>query len=129
MSVLKIYEILDHFVNTLTANDKYSLHNSETFPQPIQMQLYNQWTIFSEIFPPFLKPISIFKHFEKRKMTLIGYVLSKIETAKNVVRQMSKKLSFRTPFNSQYVKGSQTLVKSASQKFCQISLSLWRKLT
>ena len=37
MSVLVIREILGLFVNTLTANDKYSLHNMESFPQGIQM--------------------------------------------------------------------------------------------
>ena len=38
MSLLVICEILGHFVNTLTANDKYSFPNSENMPQPIQMQ-------------------------------------------------------------------------------------------
>ena len=37
MSVLVICEILGLFVNTLTANDKYSLPNMESFSQGIQM--------------------------------------------------------------------------------------------
>ena len=118
MSVLKICESLDHFVNTVTAHDKYFLSNSEDMLQPLQMQLSNKWKIFSEIFLLLLKSISIFKHFEKQKMTLIGYIFSKRQTVKNVVRQMSKKPPFRTPFSSQHVNGTQTLVKSASQHFC-----------
>ena len=37
---------------------------------------------------------------------------------------MSKKPCFRTPFNSQHTKGSQTLPKSAQQHFYQILSSL-----
>ena len=43
----------------------------------------------------------------------MAYVFPNFRTAKDVVMQMSKKLRFRTPFDSQHVKGSQTLVKSA----------------
>ena len=39
MSLLVICEILLNFVNTFTAHDKYSFPNSETLPQPIQLQL------------------------------------------------------------------------------------------
>ena len=38
MSLLVICEVLRLFVNTLSADDKYSLCNSEKLPQPIQMQ-------------------------------------------------------------------------------------------
>ena len=46
-------------------------------------------------------------------MTLIAYAFPKLETAKDVVTQMSKKSRFRTPCDSQHVNSSQTLVKSA----------------
>ena len=49
----------------------------------------------------------------KTKMTLIAYVFPKLQTANNLFRPLSKKCSFRTTFDSQHVKGSQTLVKSA----------------
>ena len=107
-----ICEILGHFVNTLTADDKFSLPNIDNLPQPIQMQFSKKRIIFSQFFRPFLKSILIFEHFEK-KMTLVAYVFPKIQTAKDVVRQMSKMTCFRTPLESQIVKGSQTLVKSA----------------
>ena len=37
MSLFVKSEILGLFVNTLTADDKYSLHNSKNLTQPIQM--------------------------------------------------------------------------------------------
>ena len=35
-------------------------------------------------------------------MTLIAYIFSKLQTAKDVVRQMSKKPCSKTPFGSQH---------------------------
>ena len=46
-----------------------------------------------------------FQHVQK-KMTLVFYVFPKLETAKNVVGKISKKTRFKTPFDSQHVKGS-----------------------
>ena len=37
----------------------------------------------------------------------------KLQTVKDMVRALSKKHRFRTPFDSQHVKGSQTLLKSS----------------
>ena len=62
-----------------------------------------------------------FQHVQK-KMTLVFYVFPKLETAKNVVRKISKKTRFKTPFDSQHVKGSQTLFKSATKHFYHIFL-------
>ena len=128
MSLLVICEIMGHSVNTLTANDKYSLLNSENLQQPIQMQLSKERISFSEFFFPFLKFIYFFEHFEKKTMTLITYVFQKIRTAKDAVRQMSKKPRFRTLSDSQHVKWSQTLVISVRQHFYHICSSLWAKL-
>ena len=52
--------------------------------------------------------------FEK-KMTLIAFVFRKLQTAKDVVREMPKKSSFRRPFDKQHGKRSQTLLKSEVQ--------------
>ena len=46
-------------------------------------------------------------------MTLIAYVFPKLWTAEGVVRKTPKKPRFRTPFDSQHTKWSQTLLKSA----------------
>ena len=54
------------------------------FLQPIQMQLSLKQKPFAQFFAGFLKCISNFEHLEKN-MTLIGYVISKLESAKDVV--------------------------------------------
>ena len=46
MFLLVICEILGVCVNTFTADDKYSLRNSENLPQPIQRQLSNKDKLF-----------------------------------------------------------------------------------
>ena len=37
MSVLVIHDIFGHFVNTLTADDKYYFRNRKNLPKPIQL--------------------------------------------------------------------------------------------
>ena len=46
MSLLVICETLGHFVITLTANGKYSLHYRKNLPQVLQMQLSKKQTFF-----------------------------------------------------------------------------------
>ena len=67
---------------------------------------------FSHFNIPFLETKSNFKHFEQ-KMIVIATLFRKLQTVKDLDRQLSKKHTFRAPFDSQHVKGSQTLVKSA----------------
>ena len=52
-------------VNTMTAEEKYSLLNSEKLPQPSQMQLYKKQKVFPQCVFAFLKPKPNFKHFLK----------------------------------------------------------------
>ena len=59
-------------------------------------------------------------------MNVIALVFPKLQAAKDVVRQMSKKPRFRRPLESQHVKVSQTLVKSARHHFNLIFLTLWQ---
>ena len=73
------------FVNTLTADDKYSLLNRDNLMQPIQMHLSQKQKSFSELFCKFFKSRSNFEHFLK-KMTLIAYVALKLRSPKDVVR-------------------------------------------
>ena len=56
----------------------------------------------------------------KKNMTLRSYIFQILKTAKDMVRRMSKNARFRKPFNSQHVKGSQTLPKSTQQDFYHI---------
>ena len=44
-------------------------------------------------------------------MIVIYTLFRKLETVKDLVRPFSKKHRFRTPFDSQHGKGSQTLAK------------------
>ena len=53
-------------------------------------------------------------------MTLIAYLFSKLQTAKHVVRQMSKKSRFSSLFNKQHATRSQTLLKSEDQHLSHI---------
>ena len=72
--------------------------------------------------------ISNFQHFEKT-MDLIVYVIEKIQTAKNVVWQMSKKPRFRKHFDSQHAKVTQALLKSGGQYFDHLFQWLWGKFS
>ena len=66
MSLIVIWKILGVFLDTLTVDDKYSLHNSEILPQPNQTQLSQKQISFSEFFAPFLKFALVFEHFQKK---------------------------------------------------------------
>ena len=66
MSPLLIGEILEVFVNTLTADDKCPLQDCENLPLPIQMQLSEKRKTFSHFFVLFPESTSNFKRFEKK---------------------------------------------------------------
>ena len=63
-----------------------------------------------------------------KKKIVIAQVFPKLQTVKNMVRPFSKKRAFRTSFDSQHVKGSQTLLKSAWDYFYHIFPSLSREM-
>ena len=52
------------FVNTLTADDKYSLPNIDNLRRPIQMQLSQKIKTLCEFGAAFLKSILNFEHFQ-----------------------------------------------------------------
>ena len=54
------------FVNTLSADDKYSFLNRDNLTQPIQMQLSQKQKTFSGFFCAFLKSSLNFEHFQKK---------------------------------------------------------------
>ena len=47
----------------------------------------------------------------KKKIVVIATLLRNLQAVKDLVRLLFKKHSFRTPFESTHVRGSQTLVK------------------
>ena len=84
-SVLETWKFFTRFLNTLTADDKYSLISRENWMQTIQVHLSEKVKIFSEFFAAFFKSALNFEHFQK-KMTLIAYVFPKLPTTKDVLR-------------------------------------------
>ena len=54
------------FVNTLTADDKYSLLNRDKLPQPIRTPLSPKDRVFSEFFLAFSESTLNFEHFQKK---------------------------------------------------------------
>ena len=112
----------------MTADDKYSVRNSENLREPIQIQLYKTLKTFSQHFAQIVQSTSNFEHFEK-KMFLLAYLFSKLPTVKGTVTQMFKYHRVIAPSYGQRVKRSKTLVKCPWQYFYQNCLLLWSKLT
>ena len=54
------------FVNTLTADDKYSPLNRDNLTQPIRTKLSQKQQAFSEFFLAFSKSTLNLEHFEKK---------------------------------------------------------------
>ena len=65
-------------------------------------------------------------HIFKKKMTLIPDLFPKLRTRENVVRYMSKKSSFKGPFDKQHGKLVQTLLRSGTQHCYHIYWSFGR---
>ena len=76
-----------------------------------------------------MKSKSNFKQFEKKEdymymysiciICIIAYVFPKLQNVKDLVRPLSKKQCLRTSLESQHVKASETIVKSAWEHFYQ----------
>ena len=54
------------FVNTLTADDKYSLLNRDNLTQSIWTELSKKQTAFSQLLLAFSKSTLNFEHFQKK---------------------------------------------------------------
>ena len=78
-------KILRLFINTLTADDKYSPLNRENSTQQIQMHLSQKQGTLFEFFSAFFTFTLNFETFQKR-MTLKIYVFPKLRAPKKVVR-------------------------------------------
>ena len=127
-SLLVICKILGLFLNTLSADDKYSFLNRDNLRQSIEMQLSKKQKTFFQFFYTILKSRMKFEHFEK-KMTLIAGFFWKLQTARNVVRRMSKRSRFRISLHKKHGKWSQKQMKSEVQDLFQIYWSLFSVLS
>ena len=83
--LLDTWRFFRPFVNTLTADDRYSLISKNKWMQTIQMHLSQKPKIFSKLFCAFFEFVLNFEHFQK-KTTLIAYVFPKLPTTKDVLR-------------------------------------------
>ena len=83
---LVICKILRVFVNTLTADDKYSILNRDNLLQDVQMQLSQKRKTFSPSFFLHFRNLDSISNIFEKKMTLIADVFLNLRTAKNVVR-------------------------------------------
>ena len=84
-SLLDSWKFFRPFLNTLTANDTYSLISKDKWMQTIQMHLSEEPKFFSQFFSAFFESALNFEHFQKN-MTLIAYVFPKLPTTKDVLR-------------------------------------------
>ena len=84
-SILETWKFFSRFLNTLTADDKYSLISRDNWMQTIQMHLSQKQKIFSEFFSAFFESALNSERFEKN-MTLIAYVFPKLPKTKDVLR-------------------------------------------
>ena len=84
-SLLYKWKFFRPFLNTFSANLKYSLNSKDKWMQTIQMLLSQKQNIFPQFFSSFFESALNFEDFQK-KMTLIAYVFPKLPTTKYVLR-------------------------------------------
>ena len=65
-SLLDTWKFFRPFLNTFTANDKYSLNSKDKLMKTIQMLLSQKQNFFSQIFSLFFESALNFKHFQKK---------------------------------------------------------------
>ena len=84
-SLLDTWKFFRPFLNTLTADQKYSFISRGKWMQAIQMHLSQKQSIFSQFCCAFFESALNLEDFQK-KMSLIAYVFPKLPTTKNVLR-------------------------------------------
>ena len=72
-SLLGTWKFFRPFLNTFTANDKYSLNSKENWMQTIQMLLTKKRNIFFELFSAFFESALNFELFQKRWPSYVMY--------------------------------------------------------
>ena len=87
--------------------------------QEIQMLLSEKQKGSSELVCAFFKSTSNFEHFQK-KIILIACIFPKLQTPKDVVRQMPKKSHFRGSFDRQRGKRAKVPFRSQHQHLYHI---------
>lgn len=104
-----------------------SRHNRENWHQPMQIQLSEKRNFFFQFFPAFLKSTWNSEHFENKDGPH-SFQISEINDSERCGYIISKRPCFRTLFDRQRLKVSQTLLKLAREQFFHIFSLLWEKL-
>ena len=124
-STLVVCKILRLFVNTLTADDKYSLLDRGNLTQPVQTLLSQKENTFSEFFSSFLKSTLNFERFIK-KDDPHSRCISEITISEKGDLINVWKIQFRIPFHKQHGKRAPTLLQSGWRYLYHIYISIWR---
>ena len=77
----------------------------------IQMHLSQKEKTFFEFFSAFFETAFNSEHFQKKR-TFIAYIIPKLPTTKNLLRQMSKSSRFREPVDRRHGKWAEALIQS-----------------
>ena len=65
-SLLRTWKLFSRFLNTLTADDKYSLITRDNWMQTSQMHWSQKQNVFSQFFAAFFEFALNFEHFQKK---------------------------------------------------------------
>ena len=76
----------------------------------IQMHLSQKEKIFSQFFSAFFESALNSEHFQKKR-TFIAYIIPKLPTTKNLLRQMSKSSGFRDSLDRRHGKWAEALIE------------------
>ena len=76
----------------------------------IQMHLSQTQKIFSEFFSAFFESALNSEHFQKKR-TFIAYIIPKLPTTKNLLRQKSQSPRFREPLDRRHGKWAEALIQ------------------
>ena len=103
-SILVLWKILRLFVNTLTADDKYSPPHRDNLTQHIQTLISQKQKTFSQIFSAFLRSASNFEHFEWKRWPSWAMYFPNYELRNRGLDKCLKKPVSEDPSTSSMVK-------------------------
>ena len=127
-SLLVICKVLRLLLNTLTADDKYSLVKRDNLRKPIQMQLSQEQESFSQFLFEFLKGSLNFEHFQSEDEPH-SWSISEITDSEIPGEINVQKFPFQRTHQQATSKGFQTLLKSEPHHFYHIYWSLSKQLS
>ena len=102
-SLLLTCQIFGLFVNTLAADEKYPLLKRNNLTIPIEMQLSQKHKTFSRFYTAFLKSRWTFEHFDKKKLMVMDFVISKLRTPKTYSEKCLKSHVWENPLTRNMV--------------------------